>query len=200
MYVLYILIELSIVGTYLSGPIWGRIVDRKGPQILLACASICLFIGYLGIRQMYDDCMVDASTVSPLRFALLVGCSFMTGSGGSAGLSAAMNATAKSFSSSSVRGFFPSFSFVRSTDSQRSSARHNHCPGYVGFWAFRFLLFPAFKHHLSRRCICPSANPRHWNGDPDANRAACHQASPSSFDKFGRAERIRDRGLRSHSE
>lgn len=99
-------INLSTVGVYTSGPIWGRIVDRKGPRIPLIGASICLFIGYLGIKQMYDDGIgANGSTVSAVHLALLVACSFMTGLGGNGGLSAAINTTAKSFPSSSVRGF-----------------------------------------------------------------------------------------------
>ena len=93
------------MGVYTSGPVWGRIVDRKGPRIPLISASICLFVGYMGIKRMYDDGVGDGSTVSALHFALLVACGFMSGSGGNAGLGAAMNATAKSFPSSSVRAF-----------------------------------------------------------------------------------------------
>ena len=91
------------MGGYISGPFWGRIVDRKGPRIPLISASICHFVGYMGIRRMYDDGVGNGSTVSALHFALLVVCSFMTGSGGAAGCGAAINATAKSFPSSYVR-------------------------------------------------------------------------------------------------
>lgn len=90
------------MGVYTSGPVWGRIVDRKGPRIPLIGASICLFVGYIGIRQMYDDGIGDGATVSPLHLVLLVMCSFMTGLGGNAGLGAAMNTTAKSFPASAV--------------------------------------------------------------------------------------------------
>ncbi|KAG6375350.1 major facilitator superfamily domain-containing protein [Boletus reticuloceps] len=85
------------MGVYTSGPVWGRIVDHKGPRIPLIGASICLLVGYLGIKQMYDDGVGSAATVSPLHLASLVACSFMTGLGGNAGLGAAMNTTAKSF-------------------------------------------------------------------------------------------------------
>ncbi|KAG8220377.1 major facilitator superfamily domain-containing protein [Butyriboletus roseoflavus] len=88
------------MGVYTSGPVWGRIVDRKGPRIPLIGASICLFVGYLGIKQMYDDGIGNDATVSVLHFALLVTCGFMTGLGGNAGLGAAINTTAKSFPSS----------------------------------------------------------------------------------------------------
>ena len=91
------------MGVYTSGPIWGRIVDQKGPRIPLIGAAICLLVGYLGIKQMYDDGVGDGSTVSALHFTLLIVCGYMSGLGSQAGLSAAMNTTAKSFLSSSVR-------------------------------------------------------------------------------------------------
>ena len=91
------------MGVNTSGPVWGRIVDRKGPRIPLMGASFCLLVGYLGIKQMYDDGVGNGTTVSPLHFTLLVVCGFMTGLGGNAGLSAAVNTTAKSFPYNAVR-------------------------------------------------------------------------------------------------
>ena len=91
------------MGVSIFAPVWGRIVDRKGPRIPLVGASICLLVGYLGTKQMYDDGIGNDMTVSPFHFALLVVCSFMTGSGSTAGLNVAVNATAKSFPSSAVR-------------------------------------------------------------------------------------------------
>lgn len=87
----------------ISSPVWGRIVDRKGPRIPLIWASFFLFIGYLGIKKMYDDGTDDGLTVSTLHLTLLVACGFIMGLGSHAGISAAINATAKSFPSSSVR-------------------------------------------------------------------------------------------------
>ena len=131
------------MGVYTSGPVWGRIVDRKGPRIPLIGASVCLLVGYLGIKQMYDDGIGNGATVSPLHFTLLVACGFMTGLGGNAGLGAAMNTTAKSFPSSAVRilslppsAFMPStwlmflsappplVSFCRVSGSLRSASRY----------------------------------------------------------------------------
>ncbi|EDQ99776.1 uncharacterized protein LACBIDRAFT_315269 [Laccaria bicolor S238N-H82] len=48
-----------IIGVYASGPIWGRIVDRRGPRILLACGFMFLFGGYSGIRHLYDEGVPD---------------------------------------------------------------------------------------------------------------------------------------------
>ena len=91
------------MGVSLSGPVWGRIVDRKGPRIPLIGACISLLVGYLGIKQMYDDGIGDGATVSSLHFTLLVVCGFLTGSGSNAGFGAAINTTAKSFPASAVR-------------------------------------------------------------------------------------------------
>ncbi|KIK95478.1 hypothetical protein PAXRUDRAFT_826958 [Paxillus rubicundulus Ve08.2h10] len=85
------------IGGNISGPIWGRIVDIKGPRIPLIGAFTFLLIGYSGIKKIYDDGIDDAATVSALHFAVLVLCGFMTGLGGVAGLAPALNTTAKSF-------------------------------------------------------------------------------------------------------
>ena len=104
------------MGVNISGPVWGRIVDRKGPRIPLIGASIFLLVGYSGIKQMYDDGIGNGTTVSPLHIVLLVVCGFMTGLGGNAGLSAALNTTAKSFPFSAVRALsLPPSAFVPST-------------------------------------------------------------------------------------
>ncbi|KIJ21223.1 hypothetical protein PAXINDRAFT_107124 [Paxillus involutus ATCC 200175] len=85
------------LGVSASGPVWGRIVDIKGPRIPLIGAFTLLLIGYLGIKKVYDDGIGDAATVSALHFAVLILFGFMTGLGGIAGMAAALNTTAKSF-------------------------------------------------------------------------------------------------------
>ncbi|KAJ7600744.1 major facilitator superfamily domain-containing protein [Mycena floridula] len=86
------------VGVYLSGPVWGRIVDSRGPRSLFVGSFILLLAGYSGIMSFYQIGLpTPTSTLPGVRFALLVLCSFMTGSGGNAGLTAAINSTAKSF-------------------------------------------------------------------------------------------------------
>lgn len=82
------------VGVYSSGPIWGRIVDKRGPQPLLITSACFLLLGYLGIRRVYD---AGPGAYDGLAFALLVACGYLTGSGGNAGLCSAVNSTAKSF-------------------------------------------------------------------------------------------------------
>ncbi|EDQ98764.1 uncharacterized protein LACBIDRAFT_192361 [Laccaria bicolor S238N-H82] len=79
------------IGVYASGPIWGRIVDRRGPRILLACGFMFLLGGYSGIRHLYDEGIPDdAASLSTLGL-------FMTGAGGNGGLTSAVNSTAKTF-------------------------------------------------------------------------------------------------------
>ncbi len=58
-----------------------------------------LFVGYTGIRHYFDA----AAPLSTLQLCILVMFSFFTGAGGSAGLTAAINTTAKSFPDLMVR-------------------------------------------------------------------------------------------------
>ncbi|KAH9853298.1 MFS general substrate transporter [Lenzites betulinus] len=86
------------IGVYGTAPIWGGLVDRRGPRILMVVAFFALLIGYLGIRQFFLDGLPEGS--SGIGFAplcVLVFCGFLTGIGGNGGLVGAMNATAKSF-------------------------------------------------------------------------------------------------------
>ncbi|KAL5508642.1 hypothetical protein ACEPAH_6261 [Sanghuangporus vaninii] len=88
------------IGVYSTGPFWGRIVDRRGPRILLACGFAFLLAGYSGMRYFYnspDDGKASAEKLSHLDFASLTLCAFLTGAGGNGGLTAAVNASAKSF-------------------------------------------------------------------------------------------------------
>jgi hypothetical protein len=72
-------------------------VTSVSPHSLLILASVFLFAGYIGLRS-YFDAGPSSEEVLPL-FSLIVMStfSFMTGTGGSAGLIAAVNSTAKSF-------------------------------------------------------------------------------------------------------
>ncbi|PPR04909.1 hypothetical protein CVT24_007153 [Panaeolus cyanescens] len=86
------------MGVYASGPIWGRIIDTRGPRIALACGFVFLLGGYYGIRSMYDGGLPDdALHISTLGFCWLVFFSFLTGSGGNGGLTSSVNSTAKTF-------------------------------------------------------------------------------------------------------
>ncbi|KAF8189660.1 major facilitator superfamily domain-containing protein [Pholiota molesta] len=86
------------VGVYSSGPVWGRIVDTRGPRILLACSFLFLLGGYSGIRYLYDRGLPEGvASLSTIAFCGLVLSSFLTGAGGNAGLVSAVNSTAKTF-------------------------------------------------------------------------------------------------------
>ncbi|GAA5850222.1 hypothetical protein JCM8547_001048 [Rhodosporidiobolus lusitaniae] len=83
-------------GVYLSGPLIGLVVDRRGPRIVLLLAAACSGLGYFGLHLLYDS--------GPDGLYQLVGlpglslCQVLTGVGGSAGLAAAVKATSLSFS------------------------------------------------------------------------------------------------------
>jgi MFS family permease len=86
------------VGTAFSLPLLGKIVDSRGPRILLVCAFIFLISGYLGMKFFYDSGLPPEEKSLPnLIFAALIVCLFLVGSGGSSAYTAAVNTTAKNF-------------------------------------------------------------------------------------------------------
>ncbi|KIJ96456.1 hypothetical protein K443DRAFT_107199 [Laccaria amethystina LaAM-08-1] len=86
------------VGVSVSGPIWGQIVDYRGPRILLACGFMLLLGGYSGIRHLYDEGIPDgAASLSTFGLYTLVLFSFMTGAGSNCGVTSTVNSTAKTF-------------------------------------------------------------------------------------------------------
>ncbi|KAF5364602.1 hypothetical protein D9758_005619 [Tetrapyrgos nigripes] len=92
------------VGVYLNGPLWGKVVDQRGPRIPLLSAFLLLLIGYSGIRFIYDGGVPESSKKLPtVLFAMLIAFSFMTGMGGNGGITSAINSTAKTFPDA-VRG------------------------------------------------------------------------------------------------
>ena len=70
-------------------------------------AFVCCLVGYAGIKRMFDNGVTAGATLSSGHFPMLVLCSSLTGFGAIAGLSSAINTTAKSFPPSMVCSFFP---------------------------------------------------------------------------------------------
>ena len=93
---------------YGTAPIWGGIVDRKGPRIMMVIAFFSLLAGYLGIRHFYDGGLAEGEGISILSFCSLVFFAFLTGIGGNGGLVGALNTTAKSWPDRAV-GILPAF-------------------------------------------------------------------------------------------
>lgn len=92
------------LGVYLTGPIFGKIVDTYGPRIPLLAAAILNFVGYQSVRLFYLGVIpIRSSSASPEDPAssfgvfLMALSLFCTGSAGSAGLGSAMNTAARSF-------------------------------------------------------------------------------------------------------
>jgi MFS family permease len=81
----------------MSGPILGRIVDKRGPRPLLIAAFILLLCGYSGIRGIFDAGLGKEEDLSRVHMIILVLCSLISGVGGHAGMASAMNTTAKNF-------------------------------------------------------------------------------------------------------
>lgn len=85
------------MGVYTTGPILGRIVDKRGPKPLLIASFLLLLVGYSGLWRNYN---AGPSTDDHLPFSTLLALSifsYMTGAGGNCGLTASVNTTAKSF-------------------------------------------------------------------------------------------------------
>ncbi|GAA5892666.1 hypothetical protein JCM5296_003992 [Sporobolomyces johnsonii] len=83
-------------GVYLSGPLVGVFVDRRGPRSVLLFAGLVLFIGYFGLFAMYqggEEGLYEQFGLGGLAF-----CQMLTGVGGSAALAAAVKAVSQSFS------------------------------------------------------------------------------------------------------
>ena len=109
------------MGTYGSGPFWGRFVDSRGPRIPFLGAFLLLLTGYYGIRHIYDQGLVRGQLSIPYTtFILLVLFGFASGSGSNAGFASAVNSTAKSFPDTAV-SFFLRFRMpcVNVTNSER---------------------------------------------------------------------------------
>jgi len=99
-------------GVYCSGPVCGRIVDARGPRIILIVSFAFLLGGYSGIKYLYDSGLPpDTSTLPALSFYSLVLCSFLTGSGGFGGLTSSLNSTVKSFPDGAVSKWVPRVSY-----------------------------------------------------------------------------------------
>ncbi|GAA6032830.1 hypothetical protein JCM8097_000817 [Rhodosporidiobolus ruineniae] len=86
-------------GVYLSGPLVGVVVDRRGPRPVLLVASGCLLVGYLGMYTLYTS-GVDGwyATVGLPGLAI---CQILTGMGGSGASAAAVKSTSLTFSKAS---------------------------------------------------------------------------------------------------
>lgn len=116
-----------IVGVYSSGPVWGKIVDSRGPRILLVCSFLFLLGGYSGMRYLYDTGLpADVEHLSIIAFCALVLFSYLTGAGGNGGLVSSVNSTAKTFPDKAVclhTSFWPhTINPTRSARQQRASS------------------------------------------------------------------------------
>ncbi|KAF8580797.1 MFS general substrate transporter [Ramaria rubella] len=85
------------MGVYTTGPVIGRVVDKRGPRLLLILAFIFLLVGYSGLRRYYDAGPSNDEKLPVLSLIAMSLFSYMTGAGGNCGLLAASNSTAKSF-------------------------------------------------------------------------------------------------------
>ncbi|GAA5925718.1 hypothetical protein JCM10213_008867 [Rhodosporidiobolus nylandii] len=83
-------------GVYLSGPLVGIVVDRKGPRVVLLAAAVCLLVGYAGLYSLFRG--GEEGPYAAFGLGGLAFCQVLTGVGGSGALAAAVKATSLSFS------------------------------------------------------------------------------------------------------
>ena len=79
------------LGMYMSGPIWGRWIDRSGPYGAITSGAFLVLIGYGMLSRAYKYGWTNVPVVVLALFCLL------TGLGNSAGNNAAINVQARSW-------------------------------------------------------------------------------------------------------
>ncbi|GAA5866610.1 hypothetical protein JCM8547_005475 [Rhodosporidiobolus lusitaniae] len=89
--------SMGNLGVYLTSPLIGRIVDRKGPVPTLVFALVALSAGYLVVRLFYQGGTEAGSAFDTLGVVGLAAAQFAIGAGSTAGLSSAGNSVAKSY-------------------------------------------------------------------------------------------------------
>lgn len=159
-------------------PIVGRIVDARGPRYVLVAACLLLLVGYSVIRAIYDNGAPSSGSISIFTFGVLVFSSFMTGAGGSGGLTSSINATMKSFPEGAVSQtvylvFLLAF-IAHKTESYYYRDR------YIRLWSVRILLLDHITHHISRQHVLLPAtlSPRHVL--PNDNRILPRSHNPTT--------------------
>nr|ODO00874.1 hypothetical protein L204_01597 [Cryptococcus depauperatus CBS 7855] len=88
-------------GVYMSGPLWGKIVDSRGQKLPLLLAGCFCLVGYGLVHAFYTRAIPirpSGADLSYPRLSLLLFAMFLSGCGGSAGLTCGVNAVARSFS------------------------------------------------------------------------------------------------------
>jgi MFS family permease len=182
---------------YISGPIWGKIVDSGGPKKPFICAFLFLLAGYSGIKYIYDfgaqSFQDSSSTLSESTFAFLLLSAVLTGAGGNAGLTSSVNVAAKSFPDRRAGlNFYAIIILILTIILASNCYRTRHiwlrsiCTGIRHYsknvfpWEYIFLITCASTGHLpahacwSRTCTRRSSATRQW-GQPGR---ACIQVAP----------------------
>ncbi|WFD36718.1 hypothetical protein MCUN1_003605 [Malassezia cuniculi] len=81
----------SNLGLYISGPLWGRFVDKNGPKGAILSGAVCTLLGYGLLSVTYSQRWVDVPLLLLALYMLL------TGIGNQAALCGAINVQAKSW-------------------------------------------------------------------------------------------------------
>jgi len=170
---------------YTTGPIWGRIVDARGPRILLCCAFIFLLSGYMGMRHLFDVGLEEGQqTLSWLGFASLIMFSYLTGAGGNGGLTSSVNSTAKTFPDEMVSPFpHDSQSHVRS---KNIAEGNDDRPGHLWLWTLCLPILNDCTHILRRQYLLVLAHTRYRHSLPYGSRLLLSEAYPITLSREDR--------------
>ena len=149
-------------GAYASAPIWGRIVDLRGPRIVLIISCVFVLGGYSGIKYFYDSGLAHGTNTLPaLSFYILVLCSFLTGAGSLGGLTGAMNTTVKSFPDELVseNGGATPIVMMLESDPFFSASIHNWSRS-CGLWIIGIFFYHSFQYPFEKHYLDVPSHPR----------------------------------------
>ena len=91
-----------LTGFRCAGPVVGRLVDSRGPRLVLSLGACAILAGYLSIRAIYDGGLGKHSAFNAVGIYGLIAAEALTGIGSCCALSSSTNSVAKSFQSESV--------------------------------------------------------------------------------------------------
>jgi MFS family permease len=185
--------RLPAVGVYASAPFLGKLADSRGPRLSLALSFVLLLIGYLGIRGVYDASEDNTEPVKGGTLFILILFGLLSGIGGDAGYSAALNTIAKSFPSRIVSSNSGSTTLTMLTPLlgiENDCNRNRH----LRLWVIGFPFFYDRAHYLPGKHFRFPAHPSGRDGHPDDTWLVPH--SPLSISRTHNTNDHRERQSR----
>ena len=181
---------------YASGPFLGRLTDSTGSRPALTLAFVLLLSGYLGLKAIYDASEYNMGPVGDGTLFALVLFELLSGIGGGAGYSAALNTIVRSFPDrvvSSDPGSITSATLTLLFDLDVDRSRTHH----LRLRTVRFPFFHDRTHVLSRRHFRFSARSSGRDSRPNGAWLVLHSplSVPRTHSRNGPREQW-SRGIR----